>query len=246
MCWPRPPRWRSMSARQDARIRVHARGDVRDRQAGLRGFLLGARHRQEPRLALDQQVVRLLVAIRAVRAVARDVADDDARLGGGQRRVREPEPRGGAGREVLHDDVRVRADQVPEDRLRIRVLDVERQAFLRPVRPHEVRREAAHALVVAAREVAGAGPLDLDHARAHVGQLPRGERRGDRVFERDDGDAFQRAHRRARYRRTAVASIVRHPSWSRVHRRTDLPSGCGAPQTKNGLRSKTGRTARNA
>ena len=55
-------------------------------------------------------------------------------------------------------------------------------------------REPAHALVVAAREVAHAGTLDLDDARAEVGELARGERRGDRVLERDDGDAFERFH----------------------------------------------------
>src|SRR5690242_15589190 len=36
-----------------------------------------------------------------------------------------------------------------------------------------MRREAAHALVVRAREVADAGPLDLDDARAEVGELTR-------------------------------------------------------------------------
>ena len=53
---------------------------------------------------------------------------------------------------------------------------------------------AAHALVVGAREVAAARALDLDHARAEVGELARAERRRDRVFQRDDGDAIQRSH----------------------------------------------------
>ena len=75
------------------------------------------------------------------------------------------------------------------------MLHVEREAFLGAVGPDEVRREAAHALVVAAREIAHAGPLDLDDARAEVGELARRERRGDRVLERDDGDAFERSHR---------------------------------------------------
>ena len=79
---------------EDARVRVHAGGDVGDRQAGLRRLLLGAGDGQEPGLALDQQVVRLPVAIRAVAAVARDVADDDA----GLLRRKAPRTRGRAAR----------------------------------------------------------------------------------------------------------------------------------------------------
>ena len=70
------------------------------------------------------------------------------------------------------------------------VLHVEREAFLGAVGPDEVRRQAAHALVVAAREVADAGALDLDDAGAEVGELARRERRGDRVLERDDGECL--------------------------------------------------------
>jgi hypothetical protein len=39
-----------------------------------------------------------------------------------------------------------------------------------------------HAVVVVAREVADLRPLDLDHARAEVGELARAERRRDRLF----------------------------------------------------------------
>src|SRR5574337_1296033 len=55
------------------------------------------------------------------------------------------------------------------------------------------KRLAVHTLVVAAREVAAAGALDLDHARAQVGELARGKGRGDGVFEGDDGDAVEGA-----------------------------------------------------
>src|SRR6266702_2988276 len=51
-----------------------------------------------------------------------------------------------------------------------------------------------HALIVAAREIAGAGALDLDHARAEIGELARTERRGDCVFERDDLDTVEWSH----------------------------------------------------
>ena len=53
-----------------------------------------------------------------------------------------------------------------------------------------------HASVVGAREIAHARALDLDHARAQVGQLAGAERRRDRVLQRDDGDAFERSHQK--------------------------------------------------
>ncbi len=61
-----------------------------------------------------------------------------------------------------------------------------------------MRGLAGHALVVGAREVAHARPLDLDHACAVVGELAGAERRRDRVFERDDGDAVEGAHQNDR------------------------------------------------
>jgi hypothetical protein len=57
-----------------------------------------------------------------------------------------------------------------------------------------MRRQPLHALVVAAREVADAGALDLDDARAQVGELAGGERRRDGVFEGDDGEALEGLH----------------------------------------------------
>ena len=195
--------------REDVRVRVHAGGDVGDRQARLRRLLLGARDRDEAGLALDQQVVGLLVAVRAVVAVAGDVADDDAGLVRRQRVVRQAEARRRARRQVLHDDVGRFDDQPLEDRLRLRMLDVERQALLRAVGPDEMRREPAHALVVAAREIADAGALDLDDARAEVRELSRRERRGDRVLERDDGDAGQGSHRAASCAAHALGTATR-------------------------------------
>ena len=78
-----------------------------------------------------------------------------------------------------------------EDVLRPRVLDVERQAFLGAVEPDEVRGHALDRLVVVAREIADLGPLDLDHARAEVGEVARGERRRHRLLQRDDRDAIE-------------------------------------------------------
>ena len=111
-----------------------------------------------------------------------------------QRLEGEAQARGRAGREVLHQHVGL-LEQAIQDLRRARVLQIEREAFLGAVGPHEVRSQAAHALVVAAREVAHAGTLDLDDARAEVGELARAERRRDGVLERDDCDAFQWSRR---------------------------------------------------
>src|SRR5262249_23635419 len=75
---------------------------------------------------------------------------------------------------------------------------VERQAFLGAVGPYEVRRQSLDRAVVAASGVAAAGPLDLDDPGPELGELPRGERAGDDLLERDDGDSVQRPHEKAR------------------------------------------------
>ena len=103
------------------------------------------------------------------------------------------------------------------------MLDVERQALLRAVGPDEVRGQAAHALVVAAREVADAGTLDLDDAGAEVGELAGGERRGDGVLAGDDGDSVQGLHNRI---------IPRHPSGGLLPGRAHGPRHApGNPRT---------------
>jgi hypothetical protein len=80
-----------------------------------------------------------------------------------------------------------RAEQRPVGR----VLDVEHDGLLAPVQPDKVRRLPEHGPVVAAGEVT-ARPFDLDDPRAQVGELPGGERRGDRLLKRDDGDPLKR------------------------------------------------------
>ena len=95
-----------------------------------------------------------------------------------------------AGRQVLHEHVGA-LEEPRQHRLRGGLLEIERQRFLRAIEPDEVARQSADGLVVAAREVPAVGPLDLDHARAEVGELARRERRGDRLLDRHDGDALQ-------------------------------------------------------
>ena len=101
---------------------------------------------------------------------------------GPQRGGAQPEAARRAGGEVLHEHVRG-GDEPVQQLPTACVLGVERQRLLVAVHPHEVRAEPVDAVVVAAREVAGVRPLHLDHARAEVGELPRGVRRGDRLFQ---------------------------------------------------------------
>ena len=61
---------------QDARVRVHPGGNVRYRDPGLRRLLRRAGYREQAGLALHEQVVGLLMAVRAVRAIPGDGAAD--------------------------------------------------------------------------------------------------------------------------------------------------------------------------
>ncbi len=73
-------------------------------------------------------------------------------------------------------------------------LEVDRQRLLAAVEPGEVGAGAVHDVVVLAREVAAVGPLDLDHARAEVGEVAAGERDGDRLLDGHHRQSFERLH----------------------------------------------------
>ena len=180
---------------------MHAGGDVGDRAAGLGRFTGGPGHRKEARLALDQQVVGFLVAIgagvRGVVAVAGDVAHDHARMVPAQGFVAQAQPPRSTRGQVLNQNVGT-LQQAGEHLHRHRLLQVQRQALLGAVGPDEVRGQAAHPVIVGAREIPRTRALDLDDARAQVGKLARAQRRGDRMLERDDGDAVERPHRGTR------------------------------------------------
>ncbi|CAH0301155.1 hypothetical protein SRABI70_04374 [Pseudomonas sp. Bi70] len=96
----------------------------------------------------------------------------------------------GARREVLHQHVGL-GQQVVEHLTGTVLFEVEGQAFLGAVGPHEVRGQTIDPLVVTAGEVAAAGALDLDHPGAHVGELTGAEWRRNGVFQADHGDAVQ-------------------------------------------------------
>src|SRR5688500_13015885 len=95
--------------------------------------------------------------------------------------------------EVVHEDVRA-CDQSRKNVLPRWMLDVQGEAFLGAVHPHEMRGKAVDGAVVGARRVAAVRALDLDHTRAELGELARRERPGDDLLERHDGDAVKRSH----------------------------------------------------
>src|SRR5690606_14138361 len=117
--------------------------------------------RDQTALALEQQVERLALAVRAGRAIAGKLADDQARVtlaegGGGQ-----PEAVGHTRTEVLDKHVGA-VQQACEQVTAARALDVEREAALATIEPDKVAGQAVDDGIVAPAEVAAVRPLDLD------------------------------------------------------------------------------------
>ena len=97
-----------------------------------------------------------------------------------------------AGREILHQHVAV-LDQPLEDFLALGVLGVDRDRALVAVEHREVEAvRALHVAQLAARDVADAGPLDLDHVGAHIGEQLRAGRARLHVGEIEDAHAVER------------------------------------------------------
>ena len=178
---------------------------------GLGRRVRAAGDRQQPGLALDQQVVGAAVAHRPVRGVPGDVADDELRVPGPQGRRRQPHPVRRPGRQVLHEHVGP-ADQRGQRGPARGRLEVKRDRLLAPVEPDEVAGQALDGAVVGAGEVAAARALDLDDPRAEVGQLAGGVRGRDRLLERHDRDAVE-----GEARRPGTGSC--HPARSAEHER---------------------------
>jgi len=98
-----------------------------------------------------------------------------------------------AGTKVLYQHVGPRR-QLVQDAASFRRLDVHGHRLLGAVQPDEVAGLPVHGLVVLPGEVTSAGPLDLDHPGAEVGQLSGRERRGYSVLEGDHRDACEWKH----------------------------------------------------
>ena len=172
---------------QDRLIGIHAGADIGDRKADPRRRIRPAGDGGKPGLRLHQQVIGLARGIGAALAVTRDRAADQPRMLLAQFRDRKAELGDRAGLQVLHEHVGLR-EQRREQRAVLALAEIEHDRFLAAIEPDEIRALAMHMIVVMAREVA-LRPLDLDHARAGIGEPAGRLRRRHRLFERDHEDA---------------------------------------------------------
>jgi hypothetical protein len=178
---------------QDADHGQDAGIDVGDRVAGLdRRSARLAGHRHQPGKALRDQVEAALVGVRAVAAVARDRAVDQARVHLAQDVVAEPQLFQRAAPVVLGQDVGI-LHHAQQDRPALRGLEVQRDPALVAVQDHERRGDAVHPrFAVAARIVAARQLLDLDDVGAHVGQHHAAGRAGHDLGQLQHAQAGQR------------------------------------------------------
>ena len=140
----------------DAQGRVHARGDVGHGHAGPGGLVRVAGGGDDAGFALDQQVVCLDVAVRAVLTVARERAVDEPWVQLVEGLPAEPNALSYAGGIVLEEDVGG-FRQLVENLEALRLLDVHREASLVSIEPHVARGQALHGGVPVADQVADAG-----------------------------------------------------------------------------------------
>jgi hypothetical protein len=103
----------------------------------------------------------------------------------------ETEPVDRSRRQVVHEDIRA-GEQPLDDAARGRLLEIERQRLLRAIEPDEIAGQPLDGGVVVTGEIAALGALDLDHARAEIGELARRERRRHGLLDRHDDDPVER------------------------------------------------------
>ena len=172
--------------------RVEAGGEVGDRDAHLdrrATWLAGDAH--EPAHRLDDDVERGAIGVRAVQSPAGHRRVDEAWVPVEQLARIEAEVAHRAGPQVLDDDVRARG-QPPEHVLPCLGLEIERDAALRPIEPHEVAALAVHHRLEPAREIATARILDLHDVGTEIRELHAAERAGHVVADLEHAEAIQR------------------------------------------------------
>ena len=172
---------------QDAAVGVHPPGNIGHRNSALGRGLLSAGHRDHARLGLDKQIVRLLVTVRPVRAVPADMTHDQVGVVRAQPLIVEAQPLHCARRQVLNKNVCL-LQQLAQNLLATGRLQIQRNRLLRAVRPREVAAQTPRRRVIMPREITVARPLHLDHPRAQVGQMPRSQRRRNRLLQRNNGN----------------------------------------------------------
>ena len=174
----------------DAQGRVHAGGDVGDGHARARGSVGIAGGGDDAGLALDEQVIGLDVAVRAVLTVARERAVDETRVQFVQPLPSQAQALRHPGRVVLEEHV-AGARELVEDLQALGLLGVHGEALLVAVEPHVAGGQALHRGVPVADQVACAGALDLDDLGSHLRQQAGAERTGQDLLEGHDPHAAQ-------------------------------------------------------
>ena len=159
------------------------------RRIGLLLQVHDARHR------VDDVMERRLMTERPALAEAGDRAVDELGLHRRQRGVVAAELRDDARKEILDDDVGG-AREIQHDLAGFGMREIERQARLARVDPDEVRGligpAGFHLRVAASRVVAFARALDLDHARAQIGEQPCAVRAGQHAREVENGETGEK------------------------------------------------------
>ena len=181
-------------------------GDHRGERRGEPGDLVGEGDRRQQRLAVGLAVDRgepghrlgdrgepRPLGVRAVLAEAGDPRDDEARVAGEQHVGPEPEPLERAGPEVLDEHVGV-VDEAQQRRRRsaasLRSSDDRALVAVGQLPP-----QALAVALVAPRHVAqavAAGPLDLDHVGAEVGEVAGAVRAGEHGRQVEDAQVGER------------------------------------------------------
>src|SRR5215208_7997924 len=171
-------------------VGVHPCCDVCGGDADLGGCFRRTCDGNQPRLALHEQVVGLLLRIRPFLAVARDGAVHQPRVLSPQLFCAEAESCGCTRGEILDEDVGP-SHEAMQDLFGLVLPQIQGQRLLGAVEPDEVAGHAHDRFVVTPGEVPYAGTLDLYNSRAEIGELAGGEGGGDRLLQGDDGHTFE-------------------------------------------------------
>jgi hypothetical protein len=176
--------------RDDAERQVQAGAGIADLRAGdERGSLAEAGGGGGAARALGHVLVHLAIFVGAG-AEALDRGIDHARVELMDALPGEPHAIERARSEVLHQHI-ARFHQPLEDLHSLLVLAIDGDGALVVVQHREIERiRTLHVLQLAARDVADAGALDLDHVGAEPGEQLRARRTRLHVGEVEDLDAF--------------------------------------------------------
>src|SRR5262249_41911834 len=144
----------------------------------------------EARFGLDQEIISLALRERSLVAIAADRAADEGRVAAPQLLDREAEARQRAGFQVLDQNIGL-GDQGAKPLAILRSRKIEDDGFLATVQPDEIARLALRRIIIAARKIA-LRPLDLDDARARIGEAARAIGSRDRLLDGDDQETLER------------------------------------------------------